>query len=82
MTTRDHLASGNQTIRVREFGDLRFPNVADWIELQRKTFARPTGHLRRGSTLFNATNESTVTARVTQLGPTYGRVSGIQRGAA
>ena len=30
--------------------------------------------------IFNATNEATVTARITQLGPTYARISGIQRG--
>jgi len=30
--------------------------------------------------LFNALNNSTVTAQVTQLGPTYHRVSGIQAG--
>jgi len=30
--------------------------------------------------LFNALNNSTVTAQVAQLGPTYHRVSGIQAG--
>ena len=29
---------------------------------------------------FNLTNEATILGRVTQLGPTYGRVSSIQRG--
>ena len=30
--------------------------------------------------IFNATNEATVTARITQLGPSYSDLSGIQRG--
>jgi hypothetical protein len=30
--------------------------------------------------IFNATNEATGTARITQLGPTCERISGIQRG--
>ena len=29
--------------------------------------------------IFNATNESTVTSRISQLGLTYGRISGIQQ---
>jgi hypothetical protein len=30
--------------------------------------------------IFNLTNQATILGRVTQLGSTYGRVSGIQRG--
>jgi hypothetical protein len=30
--------------------------------------------------LYNLTNAATILGRITQLGPTYGRVSSIQRG--
>jgi len=30
--------------------------------------------------MYNLTNSASILARVTQLGPTYGRVSSIQRG--
>ena len=30
--------------------------------------------------LYNVTNEASILGRITQLGPTYGRVSSIQRG--
>jgi hypothetical protein len=30
--------------------------------------------------LYNLTNEATILGRITQLGPTYGRVANIQRG--
>ncbi|HUP38856.1 MAG TPA: TonB-dependent receptor [Vicinamibacterales bacterium] len=73
------LPQGNQTLRVRELGDSRFPNVAGLDLSFRKTFRAGSRTFAPRIDIFNATNESTITARVTQLGPTYGRVSGIQR---
>ena len=73
------MPQGNQTLRVREFGDVRLPNVAGLDLSFRKTFRAGSRTFAPRIDIFNATNESTVLARVTQLGPTYGRVSGIQR---
>jgi hypothetical protein len=75
------LPQGNQTLRMAPIGDTRLGNVAQ-LDL---SFRRPF-RVGRGASfaprvdIFNATNEATVTARITQLGPTYGRLSGIQRG--
>lgn len=68
------LPQGNQTLRVREL-----PNVAGLDLSFRKTFRAGSRTFSPRIDIFNATNESTVTARITQLGSTYGRVSGIQR---
>jgi hypothetical protein len=73
------LPQGNQTLRVRNFGDVRFPNVAGLDLSFRKQFRAGSRTFAPRIDIFNATNESTILARVTQLGPTYGRVSGIQR---
>lgn len=73
------LPQGNQTLRVRELGDSVFPNVAGLDLSFRKTFRAGSRTISPRIDIFNATNESTVTARITQLGSTYGRVSGIQR---
>ena len=74
------LPQGNQTIRVRQFGDTRFPNVAGLDLSFRRRFPIGTRSFTPRIDIFNATNESTVTAQLTQLGPTYGRISAIQRG--
>jgi hypothetical protein len=73
------LPQGNTTLRVREYGDKRLPNVVGLDLSVRKTFRVGKGSFAPRLDIFNATNESTVTARITQLGPTYGRISGIQR---
>ena len=73
------LPQGNTTLRVREFGDTRFPTVSGLDLSFRKTFRFGTRTIAPRLDIFNATNESTVTARITQLGPTYGRINGIQR---
>jgi hypothetical protein len=73
------LPQGNTTLRVREYGDARFPTVAGLDLSFRKTFRAGNRTFAPRIDIFNATNESTVTARITQLGPTYGRISGIQR---
>jgi hypothetical protein len=73
------LPQGNTTLRVREFGDTRLPTVAGLDLSFRKTFRAGNRTLAPRIDIFNATNESTVLARIAQLGPTYGRISGIQR---
>ena len=73
------MPQGNQTLRVREFGDTRLPTVAGLDLSFRKTFRAGNRTISPRIDIFNATNESTVTARITQLGPTYGNISGIQR---
>lgn len=74
------LPQGNTTLRVREFGDTRLPNVAGLDLSFRRPFRSGTRSIVPRIDIFNATNESTVTAQLTQLGPTFGRISGIQRG--
>ena len=76
------LAQGTQVVQVAPVGDVRFPNVAQLDLNIRKSFTLSgTGQrLTPRVEIFNATNESTITARVTQLGPTYHRPSLIQHG--
>ncbi len=73
------MPQGNTTLRVREFGDTRLPTVAGLDLSFRKTFRAGNRTFAPRIDIFNATNESTVTARISQLGPTYNRISGIQR---
>lgn len=74
------LPQGNTTLRVAGFGDTRLPNVSGLDLSFRRTFRLGSRSISPRVDIFNATNESTVTARITQRGPTYGRISGIQRG--
>src|SRR5262245_43635248 len=75
------LPQGNTTLRVREIGDTRPPKVAGLDLSFRRSFRTgKTTNITPRIDIFNATNEATVTARITQLGPTLGRLSGIQRG--
>jgi hypothetical protein len=54
---------------------------ADIAELFfRRTFRIGKSTIAPRVDIFNATSEATVTARITQLVPTYERISGIQRG--
>jgi hypothetical protein len=73
------LPQGNQRLRVREFGDVRFPKVVQLDLSLRKTFRLGARTIVPRIDIFNATNEATVTDRVAQLGPTYGRIAGIQQ---
>jgi hypothetical protein len=73
------LPQGNQTVRVREFGDVRFPTVVQLDMSLRKAFRFGNRTIAPRIDIFNATNESTISAWVTQLGPTYHRPSTIQR---
>jgi len=75
------LAQGTQSVQMAPVGDVRFPNVAQLDLNIRKAITLAGGkRLTPRLELFNATNESTITAWVTQLGPTYHRPSLIQHG--
>ena len=75
------LAQGTQTVLVRPVGDVRFPNIAQLDLTVRKAVRMSNGRvLTPRMEVFNATNESSITAWVTQLGPTYHRPSSIQHG--
>ncbi len=75
------LPQGNTTLRVREYGDTRLSRVSGLDLSVRRSFrAGKSTNITPRIDIFNATNEATVNARITQLGPTYGRLSGIQRG--
>jgi len=69
-----------QTVVVAPRGATRLPNVAS---LDMSIRFRAIEGIRKVTPrldIYNLTNQSTVTARTTQLGPTYGVISGIQRG--
>jgi outer membrane receptor protein involved in Fe transport len=74
------LTQGTQVVWVAPRGATRLPNVAS-IDMSVR-FRATTGarKVTPRLDLYNLTNQSTVTTRTTQLGPTYGVVSGIQRG--
>jgi hypothetical protein len=76
-----NLAQGTQTVVVAPVGDVRYPNVAQLDLNVRKTFT--LGGSQRFTPrfeVFNLTNQATIQAWVTQLGPTYHRPSNIQHG--
>jgi hypothetical protein len=75
------LAQGNQSVQVAPVGSVRYPNTATLDLNIRKAF-RLSGKktLAPRLEIFNATNQATITAWVTQLGPTYHVPSGLQRG--
>lgn len=73
------LPQGNTTLRAREFGETRLPKVSGLDLSIRKTFRSGQKSFAPRLDIFNATNSSIVTAQINQLGPTYGRISGIQR---
>lgn len=74
------LPQGNQTIQIRPIGDVRMPSVAGLDLSFRKSFRFNGRSFSPRVDIFNATNESTITGWTSQLGPTYHRISGIQRG--
>ena len=75
------LPQGNtDAARGASIGDTRLPKVAGLDLSFRRTFRFGSSTIAPRLDIFNATNEATVTARITQLGPSYERISGIQRG--
>ena len=74
------LTQGTQVVWVAARGDTRLPNVASIDMSIRFRAIEGRKRVTPRLDLYNLTNQSTVTARTTQLGPAYGVVSGIQRG--
>lgn len=74
------LAQGNQAVQVAPTGSTRLPNSGT-VDLNVRKAFQLRGHARISPRLeiFNATNRSTITTWLTQLGPTYHYPSLLQR---
>lgn len=74
------LTQGTTTLLVEPRGTTRLPAVTS-VDMSIRKFWTVSGvKLEPRVDLYNLTNEATILGRVTQLGPTYGRASSIQRG--
>jgi len=74
------LTQGTTSITVEPRGTTRLPPVASLDVSVRKNMVVGGMKIEPRIDFFNLTNEATILGRVTQLGPTYDRVSSIQRG--
>jgi len=82
------LVSGNtvpltqvtQVLTYEPRGTTRLPSVSSLDLSVRKRWKVSGKTIEPRLDLYNVTNESSILGRITQLGPTYGRVSSIQRG--
>jgi hypothetical protein len=74
------LTQGTTVVAVAPRGDTRLPAVRSLDMTVRRAFKFGTRSIEPRLDLFNLTNASTILARTTQLGPTYGQASSIQRG--
>jgi hypothetical protein len=76
------LTQGNPTTLVVEpRGTTRLPPVSSVDVSVRKSFKVQQLRFEPRIDFYNLTNAASVIGRITQLGPTYGRISNIQRGA-
>src|SRR5262245_22460681 len=75
------LTQGSTTLVVEPRGTTRLPPVASVDFSVRKSFRVQQLRLEPRIDFYNLTNAASVIGRITQLGPTYGRISNIQRGA-
>ncbi|HUR32950.1 MAG TPA: carboxypeptidase regulatory-like domain-containing protein [Vicinamibacterales bacterium] len=74
------LTQGATTLQVEPRGTTRLPAVSS-VDMSIRKFWRLAGlKLEPRVDFYNLTNAASILGRVTQLGPTYGRVSNIQRG--
>ena len=74
------LTQGATTLTVEPRGTTRLPAVTS-VDMSLRKFWRVGGlKLEPRVDFYNLTNAASILGRVTQLGPTYGRVSSIQRG--
>jgi hypothetical protein len=74
------LTQGTTMLTVEPRGSTRLPAVSS-LDASVRKFWRISGlRLEPRVDLYNLTNSASILGRVTQLGPTYGRVSSIQRG--
>ena len=74
------LTQVTQVITVDPQGTTRFPSVTMMDLSLKRTFRFSNRSIEPALDIFNVGNINTVTSRSTQLGPAYGRVSGIIRG--
>ncbi len=74
------LTQGATSLTVEPRGTTRLPPVASLDVSVRKNMVFGGMKVEPRIDFFNLTNEATILGRVTQLGPTYDRVSSIQRG--
>jgi hypothetical protein len=74
------LTQGTTTLAVVPRGDTRLPAVKSVDMTLRRTFRLGKRTFEPRLDLYNLTNAATIIARTTQLGPTYGQASSIQRG--
>jgi len=73
------LTQGTQVLTVEERGTTRLPSVSSLDMSVRKTFRFGSKSLEPRIDLYNLTNNAAILGQITQLGPTYLRVSNIQR---
>jgi hypothetical protein len=74
------LTQGSTTLVVEPRGTTRLPPVSSFDFSVRKTFRVQQWRLEPRVDFYNMTNEASIIGQLTQLGPTYGRISNIQRG--
>ena len=74
------LTQGTQTLTVEPRGSTRLPPVASIDVSVRRSWRVGTRSIEPRIDLYNLTNSAAILGRITQLGPTYQRVSLIQRG--
>ena len=75
------LTQGPTTLVVDPRGTTRLPPVASVDLSVRKSFKLGQTRFEPRIDFYNLTNQASVIGRLTQLGPTYGRISLVQRGA-
>ena len=74
------LTQVSQVLTYEPRGTTRLPPVSSLDLSVRKRWTVTGKIIEPRLDLYNVTNESSILGRITQLGPTYGRVSSIQRG--
>jgi hypothetical protein len=74
------LTQVSQSIVVEARGTTRLPSLTSLDLGIGKTWKSGTFTFSPRVDIYNLTNAATIIGRITQLGPTYGRVNGIQRG--
>jgi hypothetical protein len=74
------LTQGTQLLTVDPRGTTRLPAVMSLDVSVRKSWKVGGRSIEPRIDMYNLTNAATILGRITQLGPTYGRVSSIQRG--
>jgi hypothetical protein len=74
------LTQGTQTLTVEERGTTRLPPVSSLDVSVRKTWRLGSRSFEPRIDFYNLANNAAILGRITQLGPTYLRVSSIQRG--